>query len=70
MVSHALVFILPDLSMSFTVETDITRVGIGSVLSQQDHPIDFFSKTFCAKLMSTSTYVRELFSIIDAIRKW
>ena len=57
-VSQAHVLILPNFSLPFTV------------LSQQNHPIAFFSKPFCAKLLNSSTYVRELFAITTVVKKW
>ncbi|MCI38194.1 hypothetical protein A2U01_0059422, partial [Trifolium medium] len=43
---------------------------MGAVLSQQGHPIAFFSKPFCPKMQRASTYVRELFAITSAVKKW
>lgn len=43
---------------------------MGVVLSQKGHPIAYFSKPFSPKLLRSSTYVRELFAITAAIRRW
>lgn len=43
---------------------------MGAILSQQNHPIAFFSKAFCPKLLCASTYIRELAAITSAVKKW
>jgi len=61
---------LPDFQLPFTVETDASGVGMGVILSQQGHPIAFYSKPFSDKLLRSSTYVRELFAIMAIVKKW
>lgn len=68
--SSAPMLALPDFQLPFTVETDASGVGMGVILSQQGHPIAFYSKPFSDKLLRSSTYVRELFAIMAIVKKW
>jgi len=64
------VLLLPNFILPFTLETDTSGVGMGVILSQNRHPIALFSKQFRPKLLLASTYVRELFAITAAVKKW
>lgn len=66
---------LPILAISnFSEQFEVTADALGTtvwvVLSQKGHPIAFFSKKMCVRMSSSSTYVRELYAIIEAIKKW
>lgn len=67
--SEAPVLALLDFQLPFIVETDAFGIRMGVVLSQQGHPIAFFSKPFSPKLLRASAYVRELFAITATMKK-
>lgn len=68
--TKAPVLALPNFDEDFMIDTDASGLGMGAILSQNRHPITFFSKKFCPKFLSTSTYVRELCAITSAVKKW
>ena len=68
--THAPVLRLPDFTRDFVIETDASNYGIGAVLMQDNHPIIFFSKKIGPKLQVSSTYIKELHAITEAVRKW
>ncbi|XP_077219125.1 uncharacterized protein LOC143853291 [Tasmannia lanceolata] len=61
---------LPDFTETFIVDTDASGKAIGVVLSQQGHPIAFFSKTLSTRLQASSTYAREMFAITESVLRW
>jgi hypothetical protein len=68
--SEAPVLGLPNFEDQFILETDASGVGMGAVLIQNAHPICYFSKQFCPRMLQASTYVRELCAITTAVKKW
>ncbi|XP_061375386.1 uncharacterized protein LOC133317533 [Gastrolobium bilobum] len=64
------VLLLPDFQKEFTVETDASDLAVGAVLLQQEHPIAYFSKKSALRMQKASAYVRELYAITEAVKKW
>ncbi|KAL0361423.1 UNVERIFIED_CONTAM: Retrovirus-related Pol polyprotein from transposon.6 [Sesamum radiatum] len=64
------ILLLPDFNQPFDVTTDASQIAVGAVLSQQGQLVAFFGKKLTPQLQSTSTYVRELYAITEAVKKW
>jgi hypothetical protein len=60
----------PDFDKEFVIETDACDRGIGAVLSQNGHPIAFYSKALGVKNSKLSTYEKELLAILMAVDEW
>ena len=69
-----LVLRIPDPNISFKVQTDASKIGIGAVLMQThsngDLPIAYLSKKFTSAQMNWPTTEQECYAIIYAIEKW
>jgi len=68
--TEAHVLALPDFMVPFQLETNALGSTMGVVLMQHDHPISFFSKPFCPRLLRSSTYVRKLHVLTSVVKKW
>ena len=69
------VLLMPDQSKPFQIESDVSKVATGAVLTQLDsngdwHPIAFMSKTFTDTERRYKIYNRELLWIIRALKEW
>jgi hypothetical protein len=58
------------LVQQFQVKCDARRFSIGAVLSQEDRSISYFSKKLNEAKEKYSTYDKEFYAVIKALKKW
>ena len=68
--TEALVMRLPDFDKVIEVECDASGVGIEGGLSQDCHPISYFSEKLNEAKKKYSTYDKELYVVVQALRYW
>jgi hypothetical protein len=64
------ILVLPDFSKTFQVKCDASGFAIGAVLSQDDRLIAYFSEKLNEAKVKYSTYDKEFYAVIQALKKW
>ncbi|GBG79447.1 hypothetical protein CBR_g29594 [Chara braunii] len=72
--TRAPVLKLPDPTLPFVLTTDASQYGIGAVLQQDDgnglRPVEFMSKKIKTQKLQDSTYEKELYALVSALKHW
>ncbi|GBG92871.1 hypothetical protein CBR_g57598 [Chara braunii] len=73
LVSHP-VLRIADPNLTFVVTTDASQFGIDAVPQQDDgdglRPLEYYSKRMPSYKVATSTYMRELYALREAVAHW
>ena len=62
------VLVLPDFNKPFQVRCDASGRVIGTVLSQDDRPISYFSENLNDAKQNISSYDQEFYAIVQALK--
>jgi hypothetical protein len=64
------ILVLPDFGKTFQVRCDASGLAIGVVLSQDNRPVSYFSEKLNDAKKNYSTYDKEFYAVIQALKKW
>ena len=63
------VLVLPDLHQPFEIDMDASDYSLIVVITQLGHPVAFHSKNFNDTVRRYSTYEKELYAIVQALKQ-
>jgi hypothetical protein len=64
------IFVLSDFNKTFQVKCDTSGFAIGAVLSQDNRPVAYFSEKLNEAKIKYSTYDKDFYAVIQALKKW
>jgi hypothetical protein len=64
------ILVLSDFNKTFQVRCDTSGFAIGAVLSQEDRLITYFSEKLNEAKVKYSTYDKDFYVVIQALKKW
>jgi hypothetical protein len=70
MITKQAIMVLPDFGKTFKVRCDASGVAIGVVLRQHNRLVAYFSEKMNDAKIKYSTYDKEFYAIIQALKKW
>ena len=70
MISEEILLNYPDWSKPFVVHTDASDKQLGAVISQDDKPIEFFSRRLLKSQRNYRTTEKELLSIAECLKQF
>ena len=62
------ILVLPDFSVTFELHCDASKLGVGTILSQQGRPVVYYSEKLSGARGRYSTYDVEFYAIVQAIK--
>ena len=64
------ILVLPNFGNTFQVRCDVSGVAIGAILSHDNRHVAYFSEKLNETKRKYSTYDKEFYAIIQALKKW